>query len=46
MKYLMHRNGYDIYVYLMTVVGICWNAKRLEMYQDNEENDIAGIAEE
>jgi hypothetical protein len=30
----------------MIVVGICWNAKILEMYQDNEENGIAGIVEE
>ena len=28
------------------VVGIWWNAKRLEMYQDNEEYGVEGIVEE
>jgi hypothetical protein len=31
---------------LMIVVGICWNAKSLEVYQDNEEDDIVGTTKE
>jgi len=28
------------------VIGICWNAKSLEVYQDNEEDDIACTTKE